>query len=61
MKKWKKLYWIPHATYFIDLMLEDLEKNILVYQHKILNSKKDTTYIYFSISFISLLQHFTNR
>jgi len=51
MKKRKKLYLIPLATYCIDLILKDFEKNIFVHQDTTIKRLEITIYIYFRIFF----------
>ncbi|KAI9091599.1 hypothetical protein K1719_028042 [Acacia pycnantha] len=59
MEKRERLYWTPCAAHCIDLMLEDLERKISVYQETIPKAKKITTYIYSRTLLITLLQSFT--
>jgi len=46
MTKRKRLFWIPFAAYYVDLMLEDYEKKISIHEETISKGKKITTFIY---------------
>ncbi|KAF1862106.1 hypothetical protein Lal_00026623 [Lupinus albus] len=59
MEKRKKLCWTPCAAHYIDLMLEEFEKKILIYADTIYKCRKITTFIYAMTSLISLLQQHT--
>jgi hypothetical protein len=59
MKKRTRLYWTPCATHCIEIMLEDYEKKIPIYEEIIKKGKKITTFIYSSSSLITLLHKFT--
>jgi len=56
--KTKKLYWTPCRVQCIDLMLEDFEKKISLYQET-LESGKNHNHIYSRTGLISLLHKLT--
>jgi hypothetical protein len=59
MQKRKHLNWTPCAAHYINLMLEDFEKNIPLHKETIATGKRITTYIYLRTDLLSLLYHFT--
>ncbi|XP_039682519.1 uncharacterized protein [Medicago truncatula] len=59
MEKRTRLYWTPCATHCIEMMLEDYEKKIPVYEEIITKGKKITDFISSRDSLISLLHKFT--
>jgi hypothetical protein len=62
MKNRKILYWTSCVAHCLDLMLEDLEKNIPIHKKTIPKCKKITTFIYSRTSLISTFHsHTKNR
>jgi fibrillarin-like rRNA methylase len=59
MTKIKKLFWTPHSTTCIDLILKDFEKKLEVHQVFIAKRRRVTSYIYSKTILISILRHFT--
>lgn len=59
--KRKKLYWTLWEANCIALMLENIDKKNLVHQEKITKGRRLPTYLYLSISLVSLLHYFTKR
>jgi len=59
MQKRERLYWTPCVAHYIDLIIEDLEKHLMVHEVTIKKGKKITTYIYGRTQLISILKKFT--
>jgi hypothetical protein len=59
MEKRTRLYWTPCVTHCIEMMLENYEKKIPIYEEIITKGKKITTFIYSRSSLITLLHKFT--
>jgi hypothetical protein len=59
MEKRKSLFWTPCVAYCIDLILEDFEKKLEVYQVIVSKGRRITLYIYSRTILISVLRHFT--
>ncbi|XP_058727425.1 uncharacterized protein LOC131598872 [Vicia villosa] len=59
MEKRSRLYWTPCVTHCIEMILEDYEKKVPVYDETIRKGKRITTFIYSRASVVSLLHNFT--
>ncbi|XP_058725529.1 uncharacterized protein LOC131596808 [Vicia villosa] len=59
MEKRTRLYWTPCVTHCIEMILEDYEKKVPLYDETIRKGKRITTFIYSRASVVSLLHNFT--
>ncbi|CAN1222407.1 hypothetical protein LINGRAPRIM_LOCUS566 [Linum grandiflorum] len=59
MEKRKHLFWTPCAAHCLDLMLEDLEKQLPIHKTTINKGRKITNFIYGRSMLISIMKEFT--
>ncbi|XP_058770929.1 uncharacterized protein LOC131644443 isoform X2 [Vicia villosa] len=59
MEKRTRLYWTPCVTHCIEMILEEYEKKIPIYEKTIAKGKRITNFIYSRNSMVSLLHRFT--
>ncbi|CAN0906380.1 hypothetical protein LINGRAHAP2_LOCUS24214 [Linum grandiflorum] len=59
MEKRKHLFWTPCAAHCLDLLLEDLEKQLPIHKTTINKGRKITNFIYGRSMLISIMKEFT--
>ncbi|CAO2821035.1 unnamed protein product [Amaranthus hypochondriacus] len=59
MEKRPTLFWTPCATHCIDLMLEDMDKHIIIHTSTIRKASQITTYLYSRTLLLTWMREFT--